>query len=103
MWRVCSVGLKMNLLDPTLAIDLQYLGVHLPIPPPTAPLEPVVQELRPGHGLCPDYLSALLSVTMVTQKSFFSVFPSVGGTFLLLHCLQVLVHRLCREQEKLQM
>ncbi|KAK1792962.1 hypothetical protein P4O66_001680 [Electrophorus voltai] len=29
-----SVGLKLNLLDLTLAIDLQYLGVCLPIPPP---------------------------------------------------------------------
>lgn len=35
-----SVGLKMNLLDPTLAIDLQYLGVRLPIPPPGVSLEP---------------------------------------------------------------
>lgn len=32
---VClQVGLKLNLLDPTLAIDLRYLGVRLPIPPP---------------------------------------------------------------------
>uniref|UniRef100_A0A4W4E8Q0 T-box domain-containing protein n=1 Tax=Electrophorus electricus TaxID=8005 RepID=A0A4W4E8Q0_ELEEL len=29
-----EVGLKLNLLDLTLAIDLQYLGVCLPIPPP---------------------------------------------------------------------
>ncbi|XP_066525313.1 MAX dimerization protein MGA a [Hoplias malabaricus] len=29
-----AVGLKLNLLDLTLAIDLQYLGVCLPIPPP---------------------------------------------------------------------
>uniref|UniRef100_A0A674F6Y3 MAX dimerization protein MGA a n=1 Tax=Salmo trutta TaxID=8032 RepID=A0A674F6Y3_SALTR len=29
-----EVGLKMSLLDPTLVIDLQYLGVHLPLPPP---------------------------------------------------------------------
>lgn len=29
-----TVGLKLNLLDLTLAIDLQYLGVCLPIPPP---------------------------------------------------------------------
>ncbi|TRY95175.1 hypothetical protein DNTS_002633 [Danionella cerebrum] len=28
-----EVGLKLNLLDVTLAIDLQYLGVRLPIPP----------------------------------------------------------------------
>uniref|UniRef100_A0A8C1I9G6 MAX dimerization protein MGA a n=1 Tax=Cyprinus carpio TaxID=7962 RepID=A0A8C1I9G6_CYPCA len=29
-----EVGLKLNLLDLTLEIDLQYLGVQLPIPPP---------------------------------------------------------------------
>ncbi|XP_038865044.1 MAX dimerization protein MGA a [Salvelinus namaycush] len=29
-----EVGLKMSLLDPTLVIDLQYLGVRLPLPPP---------------------------------------------------------------------
>ncbi|XP_060735625.1 MAX dimerization protein MGA a isoform X2 [Tachysurus vachellii] len=29
-----AVGLKLNLLDVTLSIDLQYLGVCLPIPPP---------------------------------------------------------------------
>ncbi|XP_056333730.1 MAX dimerization protein MGA a isoform X3 [Danio aesculapii] len=29
-----KVGLKLNLLDVTLEIDLQYLGVQLPIPPP---------------------------------------------------------------------
>lgn len=28
-----TVGLKLNLLDHSLAIDLQYLGVCLPIPP----------------------------------------------------------------------
>ncbi|XP_018619669.2 MAX dimerization protein MGA a isoform X3 [Scleropages formosus] len=30
-----EVGLKLNLLDPTLAIDLQYLGVSLPLPSPS--------------------------------------------------------------------
>ncbi|XP_065109757.1 MAX dimerization protein MGA a isoform X2 [Paramisgurnus dabryanus] len=29
-----EVGLKLNLLDVTLEIDLKYLGVQLPIPPP---------------------------------------------------------------------
>ncbi|KAI4885412.1 hypothetical protein NFI96_018042, partial [Prochilodus magdalenae] len=29
-----EVGIKLNLLDPTAAIDLQYLGVRLPFPPP---------------------------------------------------------------------
>lgn len=44
------VGLKMNLLDPNLAIDLQYLGVRLPIPPPGVSLEPLSQELPPSQG-----------------------------------------------------
>ncbi|XP_017538692.1 MAX gene-associated protein isoform X2 [Pygocentrus nattereri] len=29
-----EVGMKLSLLDPTAAIDLQYLGVRLPFPPP---------------------------------------------------------------------
>lgn len=29
-----TVGMKLSLLDPKLPIDLQYLGVHLPRPPP---------------------------------------------------------------------
>lgn len=29
-----TVGMKLSLLDPKLPIDLQYLGVHLPHPPP---------------------------------------------------------------------
>ncbi|KAK3542258.1 hypothetical protein QTP86_021449 [Hemibagrus guttatus] len=29
-----DVGMKLSLLDPKLPIDLQYLGVHLPLPPP---------------------------------------------------------------------
>uniref|UniRef100_A0A8C8I2I3 MAX dimerization protein MGA a n=1 Tax=Oncorhynchus tshawytscha TaxID=74940 RepID=A0A8C8I2I3_ONCTS len=35
-----EVGLKMSLLDPTLVIDLQYLGVRLPLPPPMLCLGP---------------------------------------------------------------
>lgn len=31
----------MNLLDPSLAIDLQYLGVRLPFPLPGASTEPL--------------------------------------------------------------
>uniref|UniRef100_A0A8C6L288 T-box domain-containing protein n=1 Tax=Nothobranchius furzeri TaxID=105023 RepID=A0A8C6L288_NOTFU len=34
-----EVGLKMTLLDPALSIDLQYLGVCLPIPPPGTDVE----------------------------------------------------------------
>lgn len=29
-----TVGMKLSLLDPKLPIDLQYLGVHLPLSPP---------------------------------------------------------------------
>uniref|UniRef100_W5N172 MAX gene-associated protein n=1 Tax=Lepisosteus oculatus TaxID=7918 RepID=W5N172_LEPOC len=29
-----AVGLKLNFVDPSLAIDLKYLGVRLPLPPP---------------------------------------------------------------------
>lgn len=29
-----TVGMKLSLLNPTLAIDLQYLGVQLPFPSP---------------------------------------------------------------------
>ncbi|MBN3298723.1 MGAP protein, partial [Amia calva] len=29
-----EVGLKLNFVDPSLAIDLKYLGVSLPLPPP---------------------------------------------------------------------
>ncbi|KAB5539873.1 hypothetical protein PHYPO_G00094200 [Pangasianodon hypophthalmus] len=32
--RLQDVGMKLSLLDPKLPIDLQYLGVHLPLPPP---------------------------------------------------------------------
>ncbi|XP_068456296.1 MAX dimerization protein MGA a [Clinocottus analis] len=57
-----EVGLKMNLLDPTLAIDLQYLGVRLPIPPPGAPLEP-----PPPPGASPAFVSRTGKTTDVTQ------------------------------------
>ncbi|XP_019909736.2 MAX dimerization protein MGA a isoform X2 [Esox lucius] len=40
-----EVGLKMSLLDPTLVIDLQYLGVRLPLPPPIPCSEPSSVEL----------------------------------------------------------
>ncbi|CAK6962645.1 MAX gene-associated protein [Scomber scombrus] len=32
-----EVGLKLSSLDPTKSIDLHYLGVQLPLPPPTLP------------------------------------------------------------------
>lgn len=40
----------MNLLDPTQAIDLQYLGVRLPIPAPGLSREALTQELPPAQG-----------------------------------------------------
>nr|XP_061837702.1 MAX dimerization protein MGA a isoform X2 [Nerophis lumbriciformis] len=48
-----EVGLKMNMLDPTLAIDLQYLGVRLPLPPPGASQEPLSQDLLPLQSQSP--------------------------------------------------
>ncbi|XP_026195007.1 MAX dimerization protein MGA a isoform X3 [Anabas testudineus] len=62
-----EVGLKMNLLDPTLAIDLQYLGVRLPIPPPGVSLEPLIQDLPPTQGASVAFVSRTGKTTDVTQ------------------------------------
>ncbi|XP_022621822.1 MAX gene-associated protein [Seriola dumerili] len=62
-----EVGLKMNLLDSTLAIDLQYLGVRLPIPPPGVSLEPLTQELPPSQGASAAFVSRTGKTTDVTQ------------------------------------
>ncbi|XP_056248740.1 MAX dimerization protein MGA a isoform X5 [Seriola aureovittata] len=62
-----EVGLKMNLLDSTLAIDLQYLGVRLPIPPPGVSLEPLTQELPPPQGASAAFVSRTGKTTDVTQ------------------------------------
>uniref|UniRef100_A0A8P4G9F9 MAX gene-associated protein n=1 Tax=Dicentrarchus labrax TaxID=13489 RepID=A0A8P4G9F9_DICLA len=62
-----EVGLKMNLLDTTLAIDLQYLGVRLPIPPPGVSVEPLTQELPPPQGVCAAFVSRTGKTTDVTQ------------------------------------
>ncbi|XP_071354656.1 MAX dimerization protein MGA a isoform X2 [Trachinotus anak] len=62
-----EVGLKMNLLDSTLAIDLQYLGVCLPIPPPGVCLEPLTQELPPSQGASAAFVSRTGKTTDVTQ------------------------------------
>ncbi|XP_074471809.1 uncharacterized protein mgab isoform X2 [Sebastes fasciatus] len=43
-----EVGLKLNSLDPTKSIDLQYLGVHLPLPPPNLPEQDNAKALSPG-------------------------------------------------------
>lgn len=58
-----EVGLKMNLLDPTLAIDLQYLGVRLPIPPPGTSMEP----LSASQGVSAAFVSRTGKTTDVTQ------------------------------------
>ncbi|XP_008275306.1 MAX dimerization protein MGA a isoform X2 [Stegastes partitus] len=62
-----EVGLKMTLLDPTLAIDLQYLGVRLPIPPPGVSLEPLTQELQSSQGVSAAFVSRTGKTTDVTQ------------------------------------
>ncbi|XP_075941314.1 MAX dimerization protein MGA a isoform X2 [Anarhichas minor] len=62
-----DVGLKMNLLDPTLAIDLQYLGVRMPIPPPGVSLEPLSPELPPPQGVSAAFVSRTGKTTDVTQ------------------------------------
>ncbi|XP_034721894.1 MAX gene-associated protein-like, partial [Etheostoma cragini] len=64
-----EVGLKMNLLDPTLAIDLQYLGVRLPIPPPGVSLEPLTPDLLPPppQGVSAGFVSRTGKTTDVTQ------------------------------------
>ncbi|XP_059209138.1 MAX dimerization protein MGA a isoform X4 [Centropristis striata] len=62
-----EVGLKMNLLDPTLAIDLQYLGVRLPVPPPGVSLEPLNKELPPPPGVSAAFVSRTGKTTDVTQ------------------------------------
>ncbi|XP_045917038.1 MAX gene-associated protein isoform X3 [Micropterus dolomieu] len=43
-----EVGLKLSSLDPTKSIDLQYLGVHLPLPPPNLPKQGNATSLTPG-------------------------------------------------------
>ncbi|KAI3363786.1 hypothetical protein L3Q82_001394 [Scortum barcoo] len=43
-----EVGLKLSSLDPTKPIDLQYLGIHLPLPPPHIPEQGDAAALSPG-------------------------------------------------------
>ncbi|XP_035851241.1 MAX gene-associated protein isoform X2 [Sander lucioperca] len=42
-----EVGLKLSSLDQTKSIDLQYLGVHLPLPPPNLPEQGNAMALSP--------------------------------------------------------
>ncbi|XP_029281313.1 MAX gene-associated protein isoform X3 [Cottoperca gobio] len=43
-----EVGLKLSSLDTTKSIDLQYLGVHLPLPPPIRPEQGNAMVRSPG-------------------------------------------------------
>ncbi|KAM6973248.1 MAX dimerization protein MGA a [Aplochiton taeniatus] len=61
-----EVGLKMYLLDPALVIDLQYLGVRLPIPPPGVSLEPIPEALAPSPSV-PAFVSRTGKTTDITQ------------------------------------
>ncbi|TNN40165.1 MAX gene-associated protein [Liparis tanakae] len=43
-----EVGMKLSSLDPMKGIDLQYLGVRLPLPPPKLPEKSKALDLSPG-------------------------------------------------------
>ncbi|XP_076022112.1 MAX dimerization protein MGA a isoform X2 [Genypterus blacodes] len=62
-----EVGLKMSLLDPTLAIDLQYLGVQLPIAPSGVSLVPQARVLDPPQSVPAPFTSRTGKTTDVTQ------------------------------------
>ncbi|KAK0140666.1 MAX gene-associated protein [Merluccius polli] len=71
-----EVGLKMHLLDSALAIDLQYLGVRLPIPPHPVSLEaktapPMAQPMQapplPSQSVCLDFVSRTGKTSDITQ------------------------------------
>ncbi|KAM9355013.1 uncharacterized protein mgab [Pholidichthys leucotaenia] len=46
-----AVGLKLGSLDPTMSIDLRYLGVCLPLPPPNLPSQSKPSMVSSGRGL----------------------------------------------------
>ncbi|XP_026174520.1 MAX gene-associated protein isoform X2 [Mastacembelus armatus] len=48
-----EVGLKLNSLDHTKSIDLQYLGVHLPLPPPKLPEQSKAADMSTGDEELP--------------------------------------------------
>ncbi|XP_034015463.1 MAX dimerization protein MGA a [Thalassophryne amazonica] len=62
-----EVGLKLSLLDPTLAIDLQYLGVRLPVPPPGVGVEPLPEPLTSSQSVYAPFVSRTGKTTDVTQ------------------------------------
>ncbi|KAM8916660.1 MAX dimerization protein MGA a isoform 2-T8 [Spinachia spinachia] len=80
-----EVGLKMNLLDPNLAIDLQYLGVRLPIPPSGVLLEPLPPTQghfpHPDGGVSAAFVSRTGKTTDLTQiKGWREKFPPLEAT-----------------------
>ncbi|KAM4724421.1 MAX dimerization protein MGA a isoform 2-T2 [Anableps anableps] len=62
-----EVGLKMTLLDPALSIDLQYLGVSLPIPPPGVVTEPLTPTVPTSQGVFASFQSRTGKTTDMTQ------------------------------------
>ncbi|XP_056447211.1 MAX dimerization protein MGA a isoform X3 [Gadus chalcogrammus] len=78
-----EVGLKMHLLDSALAIDLQYLGVRLPIPPHPFSLEAQAPTARaaspqtsPRLSVCLDFVSRTGKTSDITQiKGWREKFP----------------------------
>ncbi|XP_032403340.1 MAX dimerization protein MGA a isoform X1 [Xiphophorus hellerii] len=62
-----EVGLKMTLLDPALSIDLQYLGVSLPIPLPGVVTEPLTQTTPTSQGGFASFQSRTGKTTDLTQ------------------------------------
>ncbi|XP_055014690.1 MAX dimerization protein MGA a isoform X5 [Boleophthalmus pectinirostris] len=59
-----QVGLKMSLLDPSLPVDLQYLGIPLPLPPPGTNQEPSLSDAGGATGA---FVSRTGKTTDVTQ------------------------------------
>ncbi|XP_048830323.1 MAX dimerization protein MGA a isoform X2 [Brienomyrus brachyistius] len=80
-----EVGLKLNLLDQTLPIDLQYLGVCLPLPPPFCPPEDGVSALPTSSpdGLFP-FVSRTGKTTDYTKikgwRDKFNITPEVSSS-----------------------
>ncbi|XP_041828682.1 MAX dimerization protein MGA a isoform X2 [Melanotaenia boesemani] len=62
-----EVGLKMTLLDPALSINLQYLGVRLPIPPPGTNVEVLTRTVSSSQDVSPTFVSRTGKTTDVTQ------------------------------------
>jgi len=68
-WHFFLVGMKLSSLDPVKCIDLQYLGVHLPLPPPKLPEKSEALDLSPGGKLHWALTVCLLKVRPVSLIS----------------------------------